>query len=256
MRIVKVQGGAGNQLFQASHVYSMLTDAREPVVLYTGSLGRYRKKQDLFDQAWAMLNIRVKNGVGVRLVLKLANRISWFERVLKQFGIECIDGYFHENFDVEYAKAAKIGIENAGQFGTAQQGVVHCRGGDYLEPPNDEIYWQLKFEDYSGVLVAEDISSDWVVLGNHAELIPKFEKLGADFLQGSIVDDLATIGAAKQVVCSNSTFAFWGAVLCALNGGQVRAPARYYRKDIAPNPFECLARRFPDQVTMFGENDA
>lgn len=256
MKIVKVKGGAGNQLFQASHVYASLRSADEKVVLVSHRLQKDSTKRDFFTPAWSLFNAKDRSGLGLKLLLKLS-KIPVFAAFLERLDITCIDGYFQEGIHMGYAGYVKRAIsEIAGEGAGVYAGAIHCRGGDYLLPPNDEIYAKLSIADYDRAINSEDLSEGWAVLGNHETLIPQLEDTGAIQVNGSICEDLATMGRAKKVVCSNSTFAFWGAAFCLLGGGKVAVPKSYYIDSDGSNPFDVLVREFPDQVTQFEVDNA
>lgn len=252
VKIVKVKGGAGNQLFQASHVFASLSSPDERVILVTYRLQNDPTKNSLFDPAWSVFNTETQNGLGPKLLLKLS-QLPPVAAILKWMNIDCVDGYFQEDVDLDYAQLAKSAVEEAAVGKPPSVcGVIHCRGGDYLVPPNDTIYWKMSLSDYEAALSTESLTDGWMVLGNHQGLIPELEHLGAVQVQGSTCEDLSLMGAAQRVVCSNSTFAFWGAVFCLLNGGRGVVPERYYYQGIAPNPFDVLLRKFPDRVSKYG----
>ena len=252
VKIVKVKGGAGNQLFQASRVFASLASRDEKVILVTHRLQRDPTKRGFFAPAWSVFNSEDQTGLGPKLLLKLS-KLSPVASMLKWLGVDCVDGYFQDDVDLTYARLAQTAIEDAAA-GTPLpcRGAIHCRGGDYLVPPNDTIYRKMLLSDYEKALAAESLSDGWVVLGNHDEIIPKLEGQGACKVQGSICDDLTLMGSAQKVVCSNSTFAFWGAVFSLLHGGNAVVPEQYYCQNTAPNPFDVLVRKFPDRVSKYG----
>ena len=256
MKIVKVQGGAGNQLFQASKVYAEIDNPREPIILYTRSLARYKAKSSLFEPAWAAFNFQTRNDYLIRLLLKL-DRVALIRKVMAACGITCVQGYFQEHIHLAYAQTVYSKLsEHSSGISPVFKGVIHCRGGDYLEPPNDTIYNQIGLSAYKAA-IGENLSSQWAVVGNHQDHSSALSKEGAIAVTGAIKDDLQVMGSAEIVVCSNSTFACWGGLFCLLNGGRVLAPKRYYLDpDYAPNPFDALAATFPDRVAFFGEDDA
>lgn len=256
MKIVKVQGGSGNQLFQASKVYPEFGAGSGSVILHTRSLRTHKTKMDFFAPAWSAFETKVRNDIVIRVLLKL-DRFPSLHRLLKRFNITCVQGYFQEQISVPFAKAVLDELTTASVEPTPRfDCVIHCRGGDYLEPPNNSIYKQLSLKTYSSVL-DETLSNRCAVIGNHSEFTKALCAKGAVPVSGSIVDDLLLMGAAKHVVCSNSTFACWGAMFCLLNGGRVTVPRQYYfDAGYSPNPFDILASEFPGQVTYFGEADA
>lgn len=255
MYIVKVQGGAGNQLFQASHLFTELSEDRGKINLYTGALGRARAKQKLFDPAWRMFNANQSSSLLFRVLLKLSSKVVWLDLLFKRLNIFCVQGYFQDAINLEYANRVQPEVQNATSSVPKFDFVVHCRGGDYLEPPNDEIYWRLRLKDYLAEIEKRD-QANMAVIGNHSEFIKDLTKIGAVPVHGSINEDLCLMGSASKLICSNSTFACWGAVFCLLNGGEVVVPANYYKMDVGPNPFDSLARAFPERVTYFGGDNA
>ena len=103
MIIVKVQGGTGNQMFQASHVYALLRSKSQCVVMYTGTLSRYREERDLFQPAWEMFDAHRSASLFTRLILKLSRLSEAVDRMLRFVNIHCVDGYFQNQIDLEYA---------------------------------------------------------------------------------------------------------------------------------------------------------
>jgi len=253
--IIKVQGGAGNQLFQASYLYSKLSQKPGQIVLYTGALGRTKTKRSIYDPAWSVFSATRSSALLMRLVLKLSANFDLFEQILKRLNVVCIQGYFQESINFDYAKRILSAVKQDATSVSESDLVVHCRGGDYLEPPNDEIYWQLRLEDYLAEIEKAE-HANVVVIGNHALLFDALTEQGVVPVRGSISDDLNLMGSASKLICSNSTFACWGAVFCLLNGGEVVVPANYYKMDVGPNPFDSLARAFPERVTYFGGDNA
>lgn len=257
MIIIEVKGGAGNQLFQASHAYSTLNRPDEKVILHTRPLTHYKTKRDLFQPAWGMFNATERNGLGVRLILKLCRASSLTTRFLSFLGIKCLYGYYQDDVDLKYAAKALNAVASLSPSPKRQSRfVIHCRGGDYLEPPNDTIYHQLSLEDYGEAIDCKELDNTFAIIGNHESFTKHFTRIGAESLSGSITEDLMTMADAEKVICSNSTFAFWGAVFCLLNGGQASIPHKYYTADLPPNPFNCLIAKFPNQITYYGASRA
>lgn len=252
MIIVNVKGGAGNQLFQASHLYTISRDENCKIYLRTKALGNYGEKQDLFTHAWEMFDWRMSSSLASSILIKLS-RVALLNRLFGKVGIICVDGYFQNDFNLDYAALAlqAISAESDTRANFAEV-VLHCRGGDYLHPPNDEIYCQVTAEDFEYVIKMADTDiGNLHVTGNHSKVISILEAKGASVNVGSINDDLNLMADAKTVICSNSTFAFWGAVFSLIRGGKIFVPKRYYQTSADPNPFDFLVRNFPDQVTRF-----
>lgn len=255
MIIVKVLGGAGNQMFQASHVYALLRSKSQCVVIYTGTLSRYGEKRDLFQPAWEMLAPHRSAGLFTQLILKLSRLSKAVDRMLRFVNIHCVDGYFQDQIDLEYASQVKTVIERDAAPIAKFQGVIHCRGGDYLAFPNDTIYWQISLDEYQAIL-PESLTQVWAVIGNHEYFIKAMSTQGSRVVHGTIQEDLATMAGSERVVCSNSTFCLWGAAFCLLNGGSAVVPARYYIDRDLPNPFDALAHHFSENVEYFGDDHA
>ncbi len=255
MIIVKVQGGNGNQMFQASHVYALLRSKSQCVVMYTGTLSRYREERDLFQPAWEMFDAHRSASLFTRLILKLSRLSEAVDRMLRFVNIHCVDGYFQDQIDLEYASQVKTVIERDAAPIAKFQGVIHCRGGDYLAFPNDTVYWQISLDEYQAIL-PESLTQVWAVIGNHEYFIKAMSTQGSRVVHGTIQEDLATMAGSERVVCSNSTFCLWGAAFCLLNGGSAAVPARYYIDRDLSNPFDALAHHFTENVEYFGDDHA
>ena len=256
MKIVKVQGGSGNQLFQASKTYSTIKDLDTPIILFTHALSRYAARSDLFKPAWQKFDYEVRNDLFIRMLLKL-DRVPVFQTALRLLNIHCTQGYFQEEFSLDYARALYDELARKNPSSSPSfDGVIHCRGGDYLVPPNVTIYKQIELREYTDA-IGNRQSGKWAVVGNHVAHSSSLANGGVSPISGTIAEDLLLMGATKLLVCSNSTFAFWGGLFCLLNGGQILAPKQYYvDSSYAPNPFNVLADTFCDQVKFFGDNDA
>lgn len=253
--IIKVQGGAGNQLFQASYLFSKVSEKPGQIVLYTGALGRAQTKRSIYEPAWNLFAATRSSALLTRVVLKFSAKIAMFDRLLRRLNVVCIQGYFQDDVNFEYANRIQSAVKQDASSVPEFDLVVHCRGGDYLEPPNDEIYWQLRLENYLAEIEKAG-HANMAVIGNHTEFSEDLTARGATPLKGSISGDLDLMGSSAKLICSNSTFAFWGAIFCLLNGGEVVVPSKYYKMDIGPNPFDSLARAFPERVTYFGGDNA
>ena len=114
--------------------------------------------------------------------------------------------------------------------------VIHLRGGDYYQERHRESLGVLSNEYYSQLIVAVEklgvkkvfvVTDDWTTAEARLKNIEGVELIKLDGL-----NEIATfqlMAGAKVVGVSNSSFAWWGGMLCKKAGGSMIVPVPWYQ---------------------------
>jgi hypothetical protein len=111
-------------------------------------------------------------------------------------------------------------------------GVVHVRRGDF---DLDNFGW-LSSEFYVKALHLMPKVDELILLTDSPDLIEDvhsatgIQKIYGPNVVGTM-EALSILAKAKFVIGSNSTFSWWGATLCGLNGGMSILPNRWFKSD-------------------------
>lgn len=101
--------------------------------------------------------------------------------------------------------------------------VVHKRRGDYASPQYINKYCNITDKSYNQAIEqAKERVGDLRVITLTEENPLLFYHPDPDVAQ--LLPDFLCMAQAKVVIRANSTFSFWGGLLCELNGGEILSP--------------------------------
>lgn len=115
--------------------------------------------------------------------------------------------------------------------------VIHLRGGDYYQERHRRTLGVLSNKYYLklldavvklGVKKAFVVTDDWLTAEERLKDVKGIELVKLDGLNE--ISTLRLMGGAKVVGVSNSTFAWWGGMLCKRAGGSMIVPVPWYQK--------------------------
>lgn len=120
-------------------------------------------------------------------------------------------GYFQSNLDIN-----QISLElpkNRGVLFNSNKYVAHMRFGDALKPQENYVYYKKALK------LAKDLypKSEWtIVTDDKAQAKSVLEEICGfkyNINNGSVIEDFILLCSCDKIICSNSTFSWWGAQL-------------------------------------------
>jgi hypothetical protein len=270
MKIVKIYGGLGNQMFQYAFSRALAVACGEEPFLDPSSAG--------LDDVHNGYELERVFGIEARLapepeVRRLADRPnSFFRRIRRKYftkGSQVIDkkfgyqpellslagdfyyeGYWQsEKYFVAiedeirraFAFAARLDERNESLLGSLRRPVasVHVRRGDYLKYPNLDICTPGYYRRAIAAAREDGSAASFLVLSDDIGYCR--EALGLDDSEAAFVDwnrgdrswqDMAIMARCDAHIIANSSFSWWGAWLDPKPGARVIAPAVWNRREI------------------------
>ncbi len=136
--------------------------------------------------------------------------------------------------------------------------ILHIRRGDFSTPSHFSKVGILSSSYYQRALSLNQANSWTLLTDDPQHVLDVTSKINITRVLGP--DSLDTISAlyamsnSKNLVISNSTLAWWGALLSIHQGGRVQAPVPWYREDILDETSTILHDEFQKVPADFLEN--
>ena len=266
MKVVRILGGLGNQLFQYAFSRELERRAEEPVFTDTSAFDRYRLHNGLeLERVFGLSLQRIKVQTARQLCTEPTNPLTRARRrffpkkshfidrdtsyhgdVFTLAGDRYYEGYWQSERYFEGVAAElrrdlvfpALSPRNEDFLAGLPRPAcaVHVRRGDYLRPENTHL--AVCGLDYYRRAIAElaPSSASLVVFSDDPAWCREWLVFEGSSLR--IVDwnrgaeswqDLALMAACEHHVIANSSFSWWGAWLGEAAGGRVLAPALWAR---------------------------
>lgn len=264
MIIINLNGGLGNQIFQyaCGRSLSLLTERTLFVNTAKYSEGLERRKFCLFDI--------IENNASAKLISESGLLLNKFEKLLKKvyypikkrgmyvisennfFGVLnprfdsnnlILDGYFQDvRFFLGYKVSDLITMRRSNvsliENGSRKVIAVHIRRGDYLLPKH-KIHGLIPMSFYeNGILELKQFFPNALValFSDDKDVCTTFPvDVRVSGLKLSDVEEFMLLASCDAFLISNSTFAWWAAVLSG--SIYVYAPRRWYSNKDASKSF-------------------
>jgi len=232
MTFVKLVGGLGNQLFQvaAGYSYSKKYDTEFYIdsSTWVGGQGRngYEYKDTIFK------NFKFSNDYPRSVILYQEPKFNFSEigRLKMERYSLCLNGYFQsikyfEDYQDEFKKKLTLAKVDT-SFIKEKNVAFHIRRGDYLYYKDihhicDTNYFNKCFEMFEGYQINVFTDSPNYVLEEFKDKDFNLIKTRSE------LNDLILIGMHDNVVCSNSTFSWWGSFL-GKRKEQIIVPSKWF----------------------------
>ena len=260
-----LQGGLGNQLFQAC-AYEYLSGLDGQACLVNPSLlsgisksvtPRQIESEFLFDKEdllpkrsplFTGLLLRMQRLIGRAYVEHPDNVGAWHD--LPDVRSRHLLGYFQDWQLVDsvwgslQARLARNEVwRSIIEEPLRARVVVHYRLGDYVTNPVARRHHGVTHPRFFARLLSrikeESPGIEIVVISDDCDLARALfstfsEGCEATFSNGADpLKDLAIIGSSSSVIMSNSSFSWWGAWISSIKGGQIFAPTPWFARDKA-----------------------
>ena len=269
-KVVILQGGTGNQLWQ--HAFAHKLAGSSPVKLVEIVDSDKRKAPSLINELSANcghgISYEQVSRSSFRIRMKMipeskyfklspsANRfldvrnVHWSQfQELDLTRYEVFLGYF-QSVDFLKNEVRKVLMEmnelefesfdNCKRLSSRFRGFIHIRGGDYLQERNREIFGSLAESYYSTIeeTVEGNWNSEYVVFTNdrkHAiQVLPRIKEENIlDSTSISVKETLAVMANCGIAVIANSSFSWWGGMASKLRGGKIVAPYPWRKIEMA-----------------------
>jgi hypothetical protein len=273
MRIVKIYGGLGNQMFQYAFARSLA--AADPDAVYIDSsslrgdtLHNGFELERLFGielpEAPASevdrLSVRPR-GILSRALRKyftkrshvIDKKFGYQAELLTRYGDTYFEGYWQsEKYFAGLEEAIRLGYtfretldeRNLALLRDLPRPIasVHVRRGDYLQYPNLDICGPGYYERAAEAMRAEGGIASFLILSDDIEYCRTTLRLGE--LPAAFVDwnrgdnswqDMAMMASCDHNIIANSSFGWWGAWLNPSRTKRVIAPSVWNRRELRQN---------------------
>jgi hypothetical protein len=274
MKIVKINGGLGNQMFQYAFALSLSAADPGEEVLIDSSACRAENVHNGFelervfsaalreasDEDVDRLSIRPR-GLISRARRKYFTKRSHFidkkfgyqEAFLGRSGEIYFEGYWQsekyfikleEEIRKEYSFKRPLAEMNLALLGELPRPIasVHVRRGDYLKYPNLNICTRDYYSRAIASMASRTKIGAFLVLSEDAEYcrsILDFGSMPAAFVDWNIGSeswqDMAMMSLCDHHIIANSSFSWWGAWLNGKAEKRVIAPAIWNRREVRDN---------------------
>ncbi len=270
MKIVKIYGGLGNQMFQYAFAASLAVACGEPVYADSSELGGDKlhngleleqvfgitmpeapeaETRRLADAPTGILG-RMRRKYLTKSTHRIDRKFGYQPELLSLRGDAYYEGYWQsEKYfmgrEPEIRKAFRfkepIGERNEELLSSLPRPIVsvHVRRGDYLAHPNLDICGPGYYEGAAAAIAARGGAGSFLVLSDDAEYCRKALRLGdapvayADWNRGpDSWRDMAMMARCDMHIIANSSFSWWGAWLDPNPGKLVVAPSIWNRREI------------------------
>lgn len=213
MKIVRLKGGLGNQLFIIAKALHLREG--EKIIIDARATSRKDRLPDI--GLLRFLNFCYISASLSNLILRVAEKCG----LLYKSKIY-IDEYFQEPSTIELLKTENVeklcAYLNLFPHNSRKECVVHIRLGDFLEYKPEELlspdYYSKKLalvpKEYPIRIVTEASSDELMKFGFGAILNNDRVCISNN---SEMLTDFKDIASAEIVICSNSTFCFWAAFL-------------------------------------------
>lgn len=210
---VKVEGGVGNQLFQIATAYSYCKKYDKMLCIddsnWTASQGKSPKDYKLTIFKNFLYENSPSNVTQILEESSKYNELSFVEGDISLHGYFQSPKYFNDHLE-EFILNLSI-PEVRTDFIKNNNVAFHIRRGDYLNYPHifniGNTYFKNQFEKFKDYQINVFTDSPDIVC-------KEFEDYEFNLIQtSSELNDLALIAKHDIVVCSNSSFSWWGSAL-------------------------------------------
>ncbi len=261
MKIVRINGGFGNALFQIA--LALYLKEKHPQIVKLDMLGldsEYKKKIECFlsfldiKLSLCTYNERLKrSGIlsrgqpkqkEMRVLTELFKRRIYSEKIwgdIPPLTAEYYSGYFQNNYFVEkYRGLFTIALERmASKYGfnskePGNMSFIHIRGGDYLTPTAlavhgqlDSNYYDLAISKIGGKFDVFTNDQEWALrrLKNKCSLkIVTYEQR----MEYPDIQELYMMSRYNSGVIANSTFSLWAANLGNIENKRIVYPSKWF----------------------------
>lgn len=270
MKIVKIQGGLGNQMFQYAFALALAASGRDevfldPSCLEGDSVHNGFELSRLFAPALPLASIedvrrlsdsptsiigRVKRKYFSKRTHFIDRKFGYQPEVFEFPGDTYFEGYWQSE---KFFKPIEGEIRNRLAFARALDdrneellaslprpvASVHVRRGDYLKYPNLDICTPEYYERAAGEMAREPGMKSLLVFSDDAEYCRERIRLGGapvtivDWNTGSESwQDMAMMARCDRHIIANSSFSWWGAWLGAAKDKAVVAPSIWNRRQV------------------------
>lgn len=265
---VLLRGRLGNQLFQLSLAYRIREVTGIDCVLINQVFNQDTNKTEINKIARHLgIEVRMENlrnpiyrflhnssGHLTRKKYSCVDDPAKVPTIAEMFRYNVFQGYYQSAELACSSKEMLLGLRQAIYLESSKNlrveenySLLHIRGGDYLGPSR-EVFGVLGRGYY--LKSVETIRRFAVITDDveHAKKVIDSLNLGDRLIEilspseVSTIDTLKLACEAKNFVSSNSTFSFWGGLLCSLNGGFTYQPDPFFRN---AKPTRSFALRYP-----------
>jgi hypothetical protein len=284
MIYIPVQGGLGNQLFQWSMAHYIAQETELPVTLVQNHSTMLSFNQNPLLQLSKQCTHSVKVGrnqkvaIGYRAIDKMSQydsvKISKVSEKIKMFTLSdhesatlpketskhsSIRGFFQSTTMVkqvwndlknEIQSVMEISLESA-EKGVKETFLdlnhnyqaIHIRRGDYLENKDHlgvlsvDYFEKLITPNQSVVVCSDSLKSEELDQWRMEYRLYNQDKLSA-------IETLAVLSNGKRLIMSNSTLSWWASQFVLDKGGQVVAPAPWFKRSDLVSDKYLLDERF------------
>jgi hypothetical protein len=266
-KTIVISGGLGNQLFQFSFAHHLAQNFNARIKLYAPSPkngGRDFKLNSLCANCKHIEFVRTKRSWKIDTIFKFRNYMdNRFDGLVNRFiekyvyveqnayisektkqSTRLYSGYFQNWYYVSQSLSLidseilnllnSIQTMRSRSYDGVDYGVVHYRRGDLLDFRStmgllDDAYFLNAVE----VALAESNPSlRLVILTDDKNAgVKAFSGITEDVYGPSDIEEweaFKIMSRARFVITSNSTFSWWGALLCFQNGGEVYLPSPWF----------------------------
>lgn len=262
MKIVKLKGGLGNQLFQYAFAYYLRKELKEEVLLDSSIYKKFNSRSLEIDKFKIDIEVKSINKKLKKLKFGslrykfyilykiLSNKKYCFERSIEiknHYMYDYFDGYWQDLkylIKIEDELKSKIELINKLDLSTTEEESVAIgfRKGDYLNKENlkkygecDDFYYKnaillikSKIKNPIFYIFSDDIAlvkKDIVKIFSKSDTI-KFINENKRF---SPAEELMLMTKCKHAIIPNSTFSWWGAWLIKNPQKMIIAPKYWYK---------------------------
>jgi hypothetical protein len=240
---VEVGGGIGNQLFQIANGYAYAREHGKELVIdttnWSASQGRHpdQYKDNIFR------NFTYGKAGETTVIVEQSLK---YEKLPYHEGDVSLNGYFQSyKYFEEYAddfKELLVLVSGSLHFIKEKNVAFHIRKGDYTHYSHiygiGPKYFLDRFEEFKDYQINVFTDSPQTVLD-------EYEEFDFNLIQSSSeISDLTMISQHDNVVCSNSSFSWWGSLL-GKKKNQIIVPDKwmngqdcsdFYRDDMLKRP--------------------
>lgn len=261
MKIIRIQGGLGNQIFQYSFALYLKEKTNENIYLDLRNYKKKSKRKYMLDKIFDV-NLKKINYLLSTIYLiseKIKEIITNKSKILyesKSHNVTEKDfsdytyfiGYWQdEKYKMNLIKNTKRNI-----IANHNKVAVHIRKSDYLDYPNNLTYFDISFENYyekafkyfinRNHLIEFDIFTDdynWVKKNIKS-------KYKLNIVDKGNLDSLTSFNLMRRYenfIIANSTFSFWAATLSFDNAIKI-SPKRWFHDNNKQKKIQTLLKNF------------